>query len=121
MRKTPLLLSVIVSMLASHVWAEPDDHGFLEEAVKNNITIAQALRANDETAVTLQGQIVGQIKHEHYELKDTTGSMTIEVDDELATAEQLKVGTEVKVVGEIDTHRYKPTDIEVVKIEIIKR
>ena len=47
--------------------------------------------------------------------------MTIEVDDELATAEQLKVGTEVKVVGEIDTHRYKPTDIEVVKIEMIKQ
>jgi uncharacterized protein (TIGR00156 family) len=50
---------------------------------KNNITIVQALRANDETAVTLQGHIVGQIKHEHYELKDTTGSMAIEVDDDL--------------------------------------
>ena len=120
MRKTPLLLSVIVFMLTPHVWAEQDDYGFFEEAAKNNITIVQALRANDETAVTLQGHIVGQIKHEHYELKDTTGSMTIEVDDDLATADQLKVGTEVKVVGEIDTHRYKPTDIEVVKIEIIK-
>ncbi|WP_296280329.1 NirD/YgiW/YdeI family stress tolerance protein [uncultured Acinetobacter sp.] len=120
MRKTPLLLSVVVSMLTSHVLAEQDDHGFLEEAAKNNITIVQALRANDETAITLQGEIVRLIKHEHYELKDTTGSMTIEVDDELATAEQLKAGTVVKVAGEIDTHRYKPTDIEVVKIEIIK-
>lgn len=120
MRKTPLLLSVIVLMLTSNVWAEQDNSKILEEAAKNNITIVQALRANDETAVTLQGHIVGQIKHEHYELKDTTGSMTIEVDDDLATADKLKVGTEVKVVGEIDTHRYKPTDIEVIKIEIIK-
>ena len=120
MRKTPLLLSVLVLMLTSNVWAEQDDSKILEEAAKNNITIVQALRANDETAVTLQGEIVRQIKHEHYELKDTTGSMTIEVDDELATAEQLKAGTVVKVAGEIDTHRYKPTDIEVVKIEIIK-
>lgn len=39
MRKTPLLLSVIVLTLTSHVWAEQDDSKILEEAAKNNITI----------------------------------------------------------------------------------
>ena len=31
----------------------------------------------------------------------------------------VKAGTKVKIVGEIDTHRYKATDIEVVKLEIL--
>lgn len=120
MKKFPLVVSVIVLALTSNVWAGKDDHVIIEEAAKNNITIAQALRANDETAVTLSGTIVSQIRHEHYELKDTTGTIAIEVDDDIATADQLKGGTQVKVLGEVDTHRYKPTDIDVVKVEIIK-
>lgn len=33
---------------------------------------------------------------------------------------QLKVGDKVSVIGEIDTHRIKPTDIDVIRIERIK-
>ena len=120
MKKTPLLLAIAVLVMTSNVWAGKDDHVIIQEAAKNNITIGQAIRANDETAVTLTGTIVRQIKHEHYELKDSTGTIGIEVDDDLIDLKKLKPGTKVKVVGEVDTHRYKPTDIEVVKIEIIQ-
>lgn len=119
MKKSPLLLSILLLGLTANVWAGKDDQVIIQEAAKNNITVAQALRANDEVAVTLTGTIVGQTKHEHYELKDSTGTIGIEVDDDLIDLKQLKSGTQVKVVGEVDTHRYKPTDIEVVKIEII--
>ena len=34
--------------------------------------------------------------------------------------EKLKAGDKVRVVGEVDTHRVKPTDIEVFKIERVK-
>ena len=119
MKKSPLLLTVILLGLTANVWAGKDDQVIIQEAAKNNITVAQALRANDEVAVTLTGTIVGQTKHEHYELKDSTGTIGIEVDDDLIDLKQLKSGTQAKVVGEVDTHRYKPTDIEVVKIEII--
>ena len=44
----------------------------------------------------------------------------MEVDDKLASINQLKAGTKVKVYGEVDTHREKATDIEVYKIEILK-
>lgn len=120
MKKSPLLLSIAILAITSNVWAGKDDHVIIQEAAKNNITVEQALRANDETAVTLTGTIVRQIKHEHFEFKDTTGSISIEVDDDLINPKLLKAGTKVKIVGEIDTHRYKPTDIEVVKIEIVQ-
>ena len=44
----------------------------------------------------------------------------LEIDDDLWRAAGLTVGDHVRVVGEVDTHRYKPTDIEVVKIEKIQ-
>ena len=46
--------------------------------------------------------------------------MSLEIDDDLWRAVGLKVGDHVRAVGEVDTHRYKPTDIEVVKIEKIQ-
>ena len=119
MKKSPFLLSAILFALSTQVWAGKDDQVIIQEAQKNNITVEQALRANDETAVTLTGTIVSQIQHEHYEFKDQTGTINIEVDEDIANANTLKAGTKVKIVGEIDTHRYKATDIEVVKLEIL--
>lgn len=55
MKKSPLLLSLAVFVITSNVWAGKADHVIIQEAAKNNITIEQALRASDETAVTLTG------------------------------------------------------------------
>ena len=74
----------------------------------------------DETGVTLTGTIVKHIAGDHYELKDKTGSIVIDVDDDLANGWQLKVGDKVRIVGEVDTHRIKPTEIEVLQIERVK-
>lgn len=119
MKKSPLLLSVILLGLTANVWAGKDDHVIIQEAAKNQLTVGQALKAKDETAVTLTGKIVRKTKAEYYELKDHTGTINIEVDDDLVNAAKLKAGTQVKVIGEVDTHRYKPTDIDVVTVEIL--
>ena len=37
----------------------------------------------------------------------------------LASPAQLKPGTKVRVYGEVDTHRAKPTDIDAVKVDIL--
>ena len=45
------------------------------------------------------------------------GVILLDIDDDLWKASNIKAGDKVQVGGEVDTHRYKPTDIEVVKIE----
>lgn len=67
--------------------------------------------------VTLTGQITKHLRSDHYEFKDQSGTIGIEVDDDIWRKAGLKVGDHVRLVGEVDTHRYKPTDIEVIKIE----
>lgn len=108
---------VILAGLSTTSWAGKDDHVIVQEATKNVVTVSQVAKLADETGITLTGQITKQLKGDHYEFKDKSGTIGVEIDDDIWRQAQLKVGDHVRLVGEVDTHRYKPTDIEVVKIE----
>lgn len=120
MKKSPFILTTILLAITANVWAGKSDKQIIDQAIKNQFTVAQAIQALDATAVTLSGTIVRHIQDDHFELKDSTGSIQVEIDQDLATVQQLSAGTKVKIMGEVDTHRIKPTDIDVVKIEIMK-
>jgi len=108
---------VILTGLSTFTWAGKDDHVIVQEAAKNNVSVAQATKLADETGVTLTGQITKHLRSDHYEFKDKSGTIGIEIDDDIWRKAGLKVGDHVRLVGEVDTHRHKPTDIEVVKME----
>lgn len=120
MKKTPFILTALLLGLTSNVWAAKSDQTIIAEASKNKISVAEAMKAADATPVNVTGVIVRHIKDDHFELKDNTGSIHVEIDEELATVQQLKAGTQIKIYGEVDTHREKPTDIEALKIELLK-
>lgn len=109
-------LGLILS-LSSQTWAGKEDHVLIQEAAQNIVTVSQVAQLSDETGVTLTGQITKHLHSDHYEFKDRTGTISIEVDDDIWRKAGLKVGDHVRLVGEVDTHRYKPTDIEVIQIE----
>ena len=121
MNKFSLAISTILLASTAQVWAyDLEDQHIITAAEKHPVTTAQALKLADETAVSVTGTIVRKIKHEHYVLKDAAGQINVEIDEKLATPAQLKVGTKIKVLGEVDTHRTKPTDIDAVKVEFLK-
>ena len=121
MKKSILATAMLSTiLLSSTAFAGKDDHVIIQEAAKNIATVQQVAKMKDETGVTLTGQITKHIKSDHYEFKDRSGTISLEIDDDLWRAAGLKVGDHVRVVGEVDTHRYKPTDIEAVKIEKIQ-
>ncbi|MFC6052318.1 DNA-binding protein [Acinetobacter sp. Ac_877] len=118
MKKVALFVVLASSMVATvSAWAGKDDHVIIQEAAKNHVQIIKAQKLADETAVTLTGTITKKITEESFELKDSTASILLDVDDDLSRAINLKVGDQVKVIGEVDTHRHRATDIEVVHIE----
>ncbi|MQW92602.1 NirD/YgiW/YdeI family stress tolerance protein [Acinetobacter wanghuae] len=114
-------VALSAAMLTPTAWAKTDS-AVLKEAKANVVTIAQAKKLKDETGVTLVGQIVRQATadSDDFELKDKTGSIIIDVDDDLWKPLALKAGDKVRVLGEVDTHRAKPTDIDVIHIERVK-
>ncbi|QHH98527.1 NirD/YgiW/YdeI family stress tolerance protein [Acinetobacter dispersus] len=108
---------VVLTGLSTLTWAGKDDHVIVQEAAKNVVTVSQVAKLKDETGVTLTGQITKHLQSDHYEFKDQSGTIGIEIDDDIWRQAGLKVGDHVRLVGEVDTHRYKPTDIEVIRIE----
>lgn len=111
------LIGAMMISTVSSVWAGEDDQAILQQAATNIVTISQAVKLTDETGVTLTGQLTKHLKGDHYELKDSTGAVSVEIDDDVWRQAGLKVGDHVRLMGEVDRHRYKATDIEVVKIE----
>ena len=102
--------------LVAGAWAK-DDHIILQAAAKNHVSVSAIAKLKDETAVTLKGTLLKHLNEDHYEFSDGTGVILLDIDDDLWKASNIKAGDKVQVMGEVDTHRYKPTDIEVVKIE----
>ena len=120
MQKNILTLCLGVVLLSSPLAFAKSDQVLLQEAAKNHVTVAKAKTLKDETAVTLKGTISKHISGDDFELKDTSGNIILDIDDDLWQPMQLKAGDKVKVVGEVDTHRSKSTDIDVIKIERVK-
>ena len=113
-------LTLIALLMLSPTAFAKSDRVLLQEAAKNQVSVAKAKTLKDETGVTLTGKIVKHIAEDDFEFKDATGSIVLDIDDDLWQPMQLKAGDKVKVIGEVDTHRTKPTDIDVIRIERIK-
>lgn len=70
-------------------------------------TVKQALSLKDDTRVQLKGSVVKSIGDEKYQFRDHTGSITVDIDDELWQGKAVSANTPVTLIGEVDID-YKP-------------
>ena len=66
-------------------------------------TVAKALTANDDTDVVLSGSIINSTKHEHYTFQDSTGKISVEIDDDDFKGINITNTSKVTLYGEVDT------------------
>lgn len=84
-------------------------------------TVKQAQSAHDDTPVVLEGVITKRIGGEHYEFKDATGSIEVEIDnDDWPAGAAVSENTKVRLTGEVDHHKLKATDIDVDRVEVLQ-
>lgn len=69
---------------------------------KSANTVAQAKKAYDDTYVTLRGNIIARVGEEKYTFKDKTGSIRVEIDDELWGGLNVSPANKVTVYGKVD-------------------
>lgn len=65
-------------------------------------TVAQAKRAYEDTYVTLRGNITSKVAHEKYTFKDSTGSIRVEIDDDVWGGLNVAPATKVTLYGKVD-------------------
>lgn len=82
-------------------------------------TVAQSKTLQDDTKVMLEGQITKKISHEHYEFKDSTGTVVVEIDDHKWMGQSVSPSDTVRLEGEVDKDGNK-IDIDVKKVTLVK-
>ncbi|UMZ12571.1 NirD/YgiW/YdeI family stress tolerance protein [Pseudomonas sp. MPFS] len=83
-------------------------------------TVAAVKDASDDTPVVLQGYVTKKLDNDDkYEFKDSSGTITVEIDDENLPAVAFNEKTLVKLTGEVEKGLMK-REIDVDLVEILK-
>lgn len=116
--KKLLALSVLLATSVS-VSANPPSGGFTDGSNRTVSTVQQALKAADDTPVTLVGYIVERVKNDDDEFifQDKTGSIKIDVDDNAWKGQNVGPKDKVTIYGKVDTNGLIKSDIDVYHIE----
>lgn len=98
MKKFCVILSLLVAF-SSCVMAEfvgfQDNNG-----TKTSIT--EALKMSDNSYVTVQGNIVKRLSEDKYQFKDSTGTMTVEIDKDKWGGISVNTQDKLELTGEIE-------------------
>ena len=90
-----------------------------QSALTKVSTVKQALVAKDDTKVEVKGYVVKAIGDEKYQFRDATGSMTVDIDDDLWHGKAIAANTPVTLIGEVDID-YKPTKRVEIDVDAVK-
>jgi uncharacterized protein (TIGR00156 family) len=90
-----------------------------QQAFGQTVTVKQALTMRDDSKVQLTGYVVKAIGDEKYEFRDRTGSITVDIDDELWNGKTISAKTPVTIVGEVDVD-YKPMKRVEIDVDAVK-
>ena len=88
-------------------------------AIAKTVTVKQALSLKDDTKVELKGNVVKALGDEKYQFRDSTGTITVEIDDKLWHGKKVAAKTPLTISGEIDVD-YKPAKHVSIDVDSVK-
>lgn len=108
------LFALSLLLFSSVLWADDDQ----KKMTAHLVTVQQAQRMADETLVRVYGHVVKALGDEKYQFRDKTGTMIVEIDDELWEGRAVTAAQPLMLIGELDISRNakKPIKLEVEKI-----
>ena len=113
MKKSIFLFAIFVGVAVSVSSA------FIEDKIESVSTVSEALKMKDDRMVTVQGHITKQIKKDTYLFSDSTGEITVEIDEKDWKGVDVRPSDTVQLFGEIDKDWTK-TEIDVVSVKLIQ-
>ena len=113
--KNIMVLSFVLALSLGTVFADMKG-GFRDNLVQKNVSIAEALKMNDDSYVTVKGNIVKKLSDDRYMFKDSTGSMTVEIDDDRWGGVSAGTKDVLELSGEIEKkNNYTRLDVDSLK------
>lgn len=90
-----------------------------QSALYSPSTVKQALTLKDDTKVQLRGHVVKAIGDEKYQFRDQTGTITVDIDDDLWNGKAISATTPITISGEVDVD-YQPTKRVEIDVDAVK-
>lgn len=110
------VLSLMLLLLPASAGLAQDKGGFVDPAAPSSeSTVAEALKMRDDARVTLTGKIERSLGDERYIFRDNSGSIRVEIDDDLWAGRTFSPDDRVKIYGEIDRD-FNDIEVEVKSI-----
>lgn len=117
MKKT--ILTFAFMMFAVPAFAQFSG-GFVGPSSMAVSTVVEAEKMADDKNVILEGKIIQHIRKDKYMFEDATGSIIVEIDNDVWKGVTVTPEDKVRIFGEVDKSMFKDTKIEVDRIEKIK-
>ena len=86
--------------------------GFKDSVAPKKSTVAEILKMNNNSYVSVQGNIVKRISDDKYSFKDSTGTITIEIDDDKWGGVNAGTQDKLELIGEVEK-KYNTTELDV--------
>jgi len=83
-------------------------------------TVAAALKAANDTPAVLTGYITQRLRKKHYEFKDDSGTIQVEIDNDEWPAQPISETTQVRLYGEVEHKKWGGREIDVDRVEIVQ-
>lgn len=116
---TALTFLSALALFSGDASAQQPRGGFQDPGL-SVITVAEALKASDDTPVKLAGKIEKSLGDEKYLFKDPTGTVIIEIDDDDWRGVTATADSELIIEGEIDKEMFKDTKVDVNTVTLKK-
>lgn len=97
---TALVLAGALTLLPAGAFAAST--GGFKGPAAGLVTVKQALEMRDNAKVTLKGSIVKSLGDEAYTFQDTSGTIEVEIDDDVWRGQTVVPGDVVVISGEVD-------------------
>lgn len=90
----------IVTLLSCFYVSNAFAGGFIGQTDKTSVS--EALKRTDDSYVTIEGNIIKRISSDKYLFKDTTGTITVEIDNEKWGNADVSEKDTLELTGEIE-------------------
>ena len=92
-------------------------NGGFQSGTQSAISVKQALKATDNSMITLEGNITQQIDDDEFWFTDGTGQIRVEIERQVWNGLNVGPNDKIRIFGKLDNEVFDRAELEVLRIE----
>ncbi|EIJ67513.1 YgiW/YdeI family stress tolerance OB fold protein [Haemophilus parahaemolyticus] len=92
-------------------------NGSFQSGTQSAISVKQALKAADNSMITLEGNITQQIDDDEFWFSDSTGQIKVEIERHVWNGLNVGQNDKVRIFGKLDNEMFEKAELQVLRIE----